>query len=189
MVDQTAPAATVQDSRSAHTMAHAACMLDSAEGGGIFPPMACDPLVHAALGAGVELEADSGPPLVSPADGLHQDLVGSGPSSGFLRVGEAQEAEAARSPLAVDQIDRFLLDMTVRQPPAVLPPPIPTTTTCQLATTPAEKSKSSGTDKVGIHSSGRLATKPTVGLPSMEKARLVLLRKGALHRRRSADGM
>lgn len=109
-------------------------------------------------------------------------------SEGGLSTGPAQPAEpmvAVEGPGSASAqgaqenltsaLDAFLAEMTTAPtPPLLQAPPPPPNSSCP----PKGKKKAAATAADGPpRFSGRLAAKPDCGLPSMEKARLVLLRK------------
>lgn len=136
---------------------------------------------------GTVLAVSSGPAHVgSPGPSHHgpaleaQDGVSAGEVQAFLPPPD--ELPASR-----DRVDQFLIQMTERPPPPILPPPSPlqpSPAPATTITTPGDSRHSSATEDNGVSGlrcSGRLAAKPTAGLPSMEKARLVLLRREGIY--------
>ena len=128
-------------------------------------------------GGGLVPAASDGPARGGPPDPSPHGLASQecDPASGAqVFLPPPDELPASR-----DGVELFLSQMTERSPPPILISPSPPLAPATLAA-PGKSRHPSAVEASrgpGLRSSGRLTAKPTAGMPSLEKARLVLLRK------------
>ena len=137
------------------------------------------------------------PPLASLVTGL--DLSELGHEPGAVEMGHnlvegnaSQELSHASEPVEMtsplpnppDALQSFLINMASAALPPILPTPAASSSPSPLPPTEVgPRSKKKGpvcAELLPTRSSGRLAAKPSCNLPSMEKAQLVLMKKGGL---------